>query len=79
MTPVVNGLKVEYDGSAAFLSLDAAFGEGKRAFEAYGLPGHPSFVLLDINGGVIWRAFGPQSGDTLRDAIENALLFNEDL
>lgn len=78
MTPVVNGLKVEYDGSAAFLSLDAAFGEGKRAFEAYGLPGHPSFVLLDINGGVIWRAVGPQSKEALQDALENVLLSYED-
>jgi len=78
MTPVVNGLKVEYDGSAAFLSLDAASGEGKRAFEAYGLPGHPSYVLLDINGDVIWRGVGPQSREALQGTLEEALLSNED-
>ncbi len=78
MTPVVNGLKVEYQESAAFLSLDAAFGEGKRALDAYGLPGHPSFVLLDDKGDVIWRAVGPQSSEALQDALEKALLSNED-
>ncbi|NIS81053.1 MAG: hypothetical protein GTO14_12785 [Anaerolineales bacterium] len=79
MTPVVDGLKAEYEGLIAFLTLDAASGEGKRAFEDYGLPGHPSYILLDINGDVTWRAFGPQPREALQDAIENALLPSEDL
>jgi hypothetical protein len=74
MTPVVNGLRAEYVGRAVFLSLDAASGEGRRAFEAYGLPGHPSYVLLDIDGEVIWRAFGPQPREALQEALENAVL-----
>ncbi len=73
MTPVVNGLREEFDGRAAFVILNAAFGEGKDAFEAYKMPGHPSYVLLNPSGEVVWRAFGPQTEATLESAIDDAI------
>ena len=73
MTPVVNGLCDEFDGRAAFVILNAAFGEGKDAFEAYKLPGHPSYVLLHPTGEVVWRAFGPQTEATLESALDDAI------
>jgi hypothetical protein len=73
MTPVVNGLRDEFDGRAAFVILNATFGEGKEAFEAYQLPGHPSYVLLNPTGEVVWRAFGPQPEVTLESAISDAV------
>ncbi len=73
MTPVVNGLRDKFDGRAAFVILNAAFGEGKDAFEAYTLPGHPSYVLLNPSGEVVWRAFGPQAEATLESAIDDAM------
>jgi hypothetical protein len=73
MTPVVNGLEQKYDSSVAFLTLNAAIGEGKAAFEAYRLPGHPSYVLLNPGGEVLWSSFGVQLEDTLEIAILDAL------
>ena len=73
MTPVVNGLQSQFEGQVAFIILNAAFGEGKDAFEAYKLPGHPSYVLLHPSGEVVWRAFGPQTEATLKSAIDDAL------
>jgi len=73
MTPVVNGLRNEFNGRAEFVILNAGFGEGKEAFDAYQLPGHPSYVLLDPSGEVMWLAFGPQARSTLEDALNDAL------
>ncbi len=73
MTPVVNGLRDEFNGRAAFVILNAAVGEGKDAFEAYKLLGHPSYVLLNPSGEVVWRAFGPQTEATLESAIDDAI------
>ncbi len=73
MTPVVNGLQSQFEGQVAFTILNAAFGEGKDAFEAYKLPGHPSYVLLNPSGEVMWRAFGPQTDSSLESAIGDAL------
>ncbi len=73
MTPVVNGLKDRLSGQVAFRSLNAGFGEGKEAFEAYRLPGHPSYIILKPDGTVAWQAFGPQAESVLESAIRDAL------
>jgi hypothetical protein len=74
MTPVVNGLEEKYNAQVIFLSLNAAFGEGKAALEAYRMPGHPSYVLLNPSGEVLWRSFGVQFEASLEAAIEDALV-----
>lgn len=73
MTPVVNGLETEFGELVDFRSLDAATGEGQRAFNSYGLPGHPSYLILSPLGEVLWRSFGPQTKQVLADAIEIAI------
>lgn len=73
MTPVVNGLRNEFVDKLDLQTLNAGFGDGEKAFKHYGLPGHPSYLILDPEGGVIWRGFGPQSKETLAQAIEDAV------
>jgi hypothetical protein len=73
MTPVVNGLNSEYEGSIKVTALNAGFGEGKQLFDQFGLPGHPSFVLIETDGEVVWRAFGPQSLESLQTVISGVL------
>lgn len=73
MTPVVNGLEPEFGELVDFRSLDAASGEGQRAFNTYGLPGHPSYLILGPQGEVLWRSFGPQTRETITTAIEDAI------
>jgi hypothetical protein len=56
----------------AFLRLDAAH-DGREAFIAYGLRGHPSFVIIDNVGDVLWKSVGDQSRSPLETAIRQAL------
>jgi len=73
MTPVVNGLETTFGEQLDIRSLNAAFGDGRSAFQNYGLPGHPSYVILDPQGEVLWSAFGPQSAEALEDVVEDAI------
>jgi hypothetical protein len=57
MQPVVDRLKDTYGDQVTFLDLDAA-GDGKKAFRAGNLPGHPSYVVLRADGAEVWRGFG---------------------
>ena len=74
MTPVVNGLETTFGEQVEIRSLDAASGQGRSVFQNYGLPGHPSYVILDPQGEVLWSAFGPQSAGALEDVVEEAIL-----
>ena len=73
MTPVVNGIKSKFSEVVEVRSLDAGFGTGQQAFSIYGLPGHPSYLILDPTGEVLWKSFGPQSRETLISAVEDAI------
>jgi hypothetical protein len=71
MEPVVNGLEEEYREQVEFRSLNANT-DGKQAFQAYALPGHPGYVILNSGGEVLWRGFGEQSRENI--AVEIKLL-----
>jgi len=70
--PVVDGLQADYGDRVAFLRLDAA-NDGREAFTAYSLRGHPSFVIIDNVGEVRWKSVGDQSRSPLETAIRQAL------
>ena len=78
MTPIVDGLVAEYEEQVDFKFLNAAQGDGKRFFEFYGLPGHPSYILLSPEGEVIWRGFGPVSAEALGSEIEKLTIPRSD-
>jgi hypothetical protein len=73
MTPVVNGLEEAYQERVDFRILDANKGVGRSAFGFYRLPGHPSYVILNPDGEVLWQAAGTQSESSLDDAIQASL------
>lgn len=72
MEPVVNGLEQEFGDQVDFRKLDVN-GEGKSAFEAYRLLGHPSYVTLNIKGEVVWSSVGVKSREDLENQILLAL------
>jgi len=74
MTPVVNGLGDEFMDKVEFRSLNAGFSEGQSAFNSYGLRGHPSYIILNPDGDVLWRGFGTQARVILVNALEEAIL-----
>ncbi|MCL4250379.1 MAG: hypothetical protein KJ065_19670 [Anaerolineae bacterium] len=74
MAPIVNGLEAEMGDRIEFRSLNALDGaDGQQLFEALALPGHPGYVIFDMNGRETFRAFGVITVDTLRAAIEATL------
>jgi hypothetical protein len=64
MEPVVNGLDEKYSEEIEFRSLNAVE-EGVDAFKAYALPGHPSYIVLNPAGEVLWRGFGELPGEAI--------------
>lgn len=73
MLPVVNGLEEIYGNEIEFRRIDANSSEGKPVFQHYGLQGHPSYVLLNPEGEVLWRGLGEQSSEMLQEKIMSAL------
>jgi hypothetical protein len=72
MEPVVNGLKQDYLDQVDFRLLDVN-GEGKPAFNAYRLLGHPSYVILNPSGDVVWTSIGEKTREDLENQILSAL------
>ena len=73
MQPIVDGFENEYIDQFEFRSLDANVGEGKQAFQAYNIPGHPSYVILNATGEVLWLGVGEQPGDQIMFQLDAAL------
>jgi thioredoxin-like negative regulator of GroEL len=73
MTPIVDGLSAEFAGRADVLQLDATKPASELLQARYGVRGHPSFVVLDADGQVAQRFFGPQAEAILRQALEQVL------
>ncbi len=69
MTPIVNGLEAEFANRVAVVRLNAADPRVVAQQAAYGVRGHPSFVVLDDQGQPQRRFLGPQPVETLRAAM----------
>ena len=70
MQPIVDGLETEYLESVEFERINASTNEGLKIFDAYGLFGHPSYLILDETGEVLWQSVGEQT----REFIENSMV-----
>ena len=73
MEPVVDGLEKAYKEKVEFRRIDANSKDGGGAFQAYKLLGHPSFVMINPAGEVLWRGLGEQSEEKLNQAIAEIL------
>ena len=67
--PIVDGLEEQFAGQVAVNRLNVNEGTNSELQSEYGLRGHPSFVVLDGDGAVAERYFGPQDEETLRAAM----------
>lgn len=74
MTPIVNGLESEFAGRAGVLQLDANEAANAQLLQQYGLRGHPTFVVLDGNGRAVQTFIGPQTRETLHEALTAAIV-----
>ena len=74
--PIVDGIEAEFEGQVAVIRLNAAGTEMAELMTRYGLRGHPSFVVLNEQSEVTERLTGPQTAETLREAM-TAVVHNE--
>ncbi|MBE2199508.1 MAG: hypothetical protein IAE79_12920 [Anaerolinea sp.] len=65
----MNGLEDEFEGEVAVVRLQADTPDTIQLQEAYGGRGHPFFAVIDGEGQVTERFFGPQPAETLREAM----------
>lgn len=72
MHPIVDGLEADYGAAVRFVRLDAN-GDGQTAFDASGLAGHPSYLLLGPDGAELWRGFGLLPAENLVTTLERIL------
>jgi hypothetical protein len=73
MQPIVDGLETEYSESVEFKQINASTNEGLEIFNSYGLFGHPSYLILDETGGILWQSVGEQPAEDIQSALEAAL------
>ena len=73
MQPIVDGLEAEYIESVEFERINASTNEGLALFDAYGLFGHPSYLILDETGEILWQSVGEQTGEFIENSIKALL------
>lgn len=73
MQPIVNGLETEYADRVAAQQINADTSDGSEIFRSYSLFGHPSYLILDETGEVLWRSVGELQAEVIIDAVEEAL------
>lgn len=73
MEPIVNGLETEFGEQLIVTRLDANVRENEELEFSYGLRGHPAFAILDKDGEATAVFIGPQSAETIREAITAVL------
>ena len=73
MRPIVDGLETEYSESVEFIEINASTTEGLEIFNTYSLFGHPSYLIIDDTGKVLWQSVGEQSAEVIQSALEAAL------
>ena len=73
MQPVVNGLLSKNANEIALQEINAGFGVGAEVFNFYALPGHPSYIIRDPSGNVLWKGIGVMSEADLQLAISASL------
>lgn len=59
----------EFEDLVAVVQLNAGQMANADLQSQYDLRGHPSFAVLDGDGQVVQRLFGPQAEDVLRQAM----------
>jgi hypothetical protein len=73
MAPIVDGLEDDFGEQVEFRRIDAGTDEGQTAFRAYGLRGHPAYVIVDAEGAVLWTSLGEQTRQALIDQMDQVL------
>lgn len=69
MQPIVHGLEEEFGETVNFVEINAGTTAGQTQLRAYNLRGHPSYVLIDAAGDVVWSMTGQTTAEPLREQV----------
>jgi thioredoxin-like negative regulator of GroEL len=69
MQPIVDRLEADYGAQVALRRVNVSDAQGAAVFNQFGLPGHPSIVILGDTGAEIYRAFGIVEEAELRSVL----------
>ncbi|MFZ1399463.1 MAG: hypothetical protein WAS33_21330 [Candidatus Promineifilaceae bacterium] len=69
----MDGLEAEFGNEINFERLNAVEPAVLQLQQTYGLRGHPSVAILDADGVVIARYFGPETAEKLRGELTAVL------
>jgi hypothetical protein len=73
MQPIVDGLENKYQETVEFKQINASTSEGLEVFNSYALFGHPSYLILDETGEILWQSVGEQPVELIESALNTAL------
>jgi hypothetical protein len=73
MQPIVDGLENNYQGTVEFVQINASTKEGLEIFNAYSLFGHPSYIIIDDTGEILWQSVGEQSEESIENVLNSIL------
>lgn len=73
MQPIVDGLEIKYQETVEFVQVNASTTEGLEIFNAYSLFGHPSYIILDDTGEILWQSVGEQSEENIENVLNSIL------
>ncbi|MCO6453507.1 MAG: thioredoxin family protein [Caldilineales bacterium] len=73
MTPIVHGLESEYGDRIAFQSFNVGEPEGRQAAETYRVRGHPTILIVNEQGDIVWTRVGVTPLADLKIAIEESI------
>ncbi|MCO6453064.1 MAG: thioredoxin family protein [Caldilineales bacterium] len=73
MKPIVDGLESDYGDRIVFERLNVDEPDGRVAAQTYRVRGHPTIVIVDSKGDVVWNRVGVIPTADLMAAIENAM------
>ncbi len=73
MAPIVDGLEQQYAEQLVVKRINANTGDGPTVMRHYKLLGHPTVLIFDEQGQEVERVVGPQSRDTIENALQQSL------
>ena len=73
MTPIVDGLQEKYEGQFQVVRVDIDSTQGKALAREHGFIGQPTFMFFDGSGQKIRNLMGPQTEESLEQAVQDAL------
>ena len=72
MHPIVDGLENQFQESVEFVRINASTNEGLEIFNTYSMLGHPSYLIINGTGEILWQSVGEQPAENILNAIEAA-------